>query len=289
MTEKKITGIETNRFSGIADEGAASISDQIRLHQNFGWDSIELRTVNGVNVCEMSEGDFDIVARQIEDAGFRTVAFGSAIANWSRPVTGDFQLDVGDLRRSIPRMRRLGCSFIRIMSYTSGGLAESEWAAGAIDRLKELTRIASGEGIILVHENCDGWASQTPDNLTRLLVEIPDPALQIVFDPGNPLSHGHKPEAVWDFFRAAKERIVHFHIKDCYRDESGEMVHCYPGEGQCGVAALAADLEAFGYQGFYSIEPHMTVQIHKSMDGDSDAMAETYSRYARKVMDLLGK
>jgi hypothetical protein len=33
----------------------------------------------------------------------------------------------------------------------------------------------------------------------------------------------------------------------------------------------------------------MTVQIHKSMDGNSEAMAETYSLYARKAMDLLGK
>ncbi|MDY7029263.1 MAG: sugar phosphate isomerase/epimerase family protein [Spirochaetota bacterium] len=289
MTDPHFPGIEKKRFSGIADEGASSITDQLKLHHGFGWDSIELRTVNGVNVCEMNDRDFDIAARQIEEVGFRVAAFGSAIANWSRPVTGDFQLDIEDLRRSVPRMHRLDCPFIRIMSYTSGGLPEAEWAAHAIGRLKELTRIAAGEGIVLVHENCDGWASRTPANLARLLAEISDPALQIVFDPGNPLAHGHNPEAVWDFYRAAKERIVHFHIKDCYHDESGEVVHCYPGEGQCEVAALAADLEASGYHGLYSIEPHMTVQIHKSMDGNSEAMAETYSLYARKAMDLLGK
>lgn len=277
----------TRRFSGIADEGAVSIQEQIRLHRELGWDSIELRTVQGKNVCEMSDDDFDEVAGAVEEAGFHTIAFGSAIANWSRPVTGDFQQDMDDLKRSVPRMRRLDCPFLRVMSYTSGDLSESEWAAESLNRLRELTRVASGEAITLVHENCDGWASREPKNLTRLLSEITDPALQIVFDPGNPLAHGHDPSVVLDFYRAAKDRIVHFHIKDCYRAESGEVIHCFPGKGQCEVASIVKDLEDSGYAGYYSIEPHMTVQIHKSMDADASTMAENYTGYAREAMSIL--
>lgn len=275
------------RLSGIADEGAVTIEEQIALHKSFGWSSIELRTVQGVNICEMADDAFEQVATTIETAGFSVAAFGSAIANWSRPVNGDFSQDLDDLRRSIPRMRRLGTAYLRIMSYTSGDLPETDWGAQAIARVTELTRIAAGEGIVLVHENCDGWASQTPENLARLLAEIPDPALQIVFDPGNPVAHGDPPESVRAFYRAARERIVHVHIKDCYRDpRSGEIVHCYPGDGQCSVAEIVADLEATGYRGLYSIEPHMTVQIHKTMDGDAEGMRSVYSEYARRAEAL---
>jgi len=280
--------VDASRITGIADEGSATIAGQIDLHRMFGWNTIELRTVEGTNVCEMDDDSFNTVAEAIEEAEFRTVAFGSAIANWSRSVTDEFERDVRDLKRAAPRMHRLGTRFLRIMSYTSGGLPEEEWSRIALLRVQELTRVASGEGIVLVHENCDGWASAVPGNLVRLLEEIPDPALQIVFDPGNPVAHGQDPKIVWDFFHAARERIIHFHIKDCYRNPDGKVVHCYPGEGQCEVLPLVQETERSGYQGFYSIEPHMTVQIHKAMDGNGEQMAHTYTEYARRTIALLG-
>lgn len=277
-----------SRLTGIADEGAPEIQDQIALHREFDWDSIELRTVRGVNICEMADDDFARVAEAIESAGFSVPAFGSAIANWSRPVTGDFSRDREDLLRAAPRMHRLGTRYLRIMSYTSGDLPEEEWAARAIERVAELTAIAAGEGIVLVHENCDGWASQSPDRLSRLLEEIPDPALQIVFDPGNPVAHGDPPESVFAFYRVARERIVHVHIKDCYLDPVTQtVVHCYPGDGQCSVAEILRDLEQTGYNGLYSIEPHMTVQIHQTMEGDAEGMRTVYREYARRSKALL--
>lgn len=274
-------------MSGIADEGAKGIADQIEIHRSFGWTSIELRTVDGENVCAMDDKRFASVKEAVERAGFHVPAFGSAIANWSRPVDGDFSIDRNDLLRAAPRMRELGTRYIRIMSYTQGSVSLTEWASKAIHRVRELTSIANGEGIVLVHENCDGWASLRPENLERLLLEIDDPALQIVFDPGNPVAHGLEPEAVLAFYRAARDRIVHFHIKDCYRNDAGEIVHCYPGEGSCSVADLITDLEKSGYTGEYSIEPHMTVQIHQDMDGNATEMERVYREYCRRAEVLV--
>ncbi len=279
--------IGLERFSGIADEGATAISRQLSIHEQLGWNSIELRTVEGENICEMDDAAFDKVAAEVTDRGFSVSAFGSSIANWARPVTGDFSIDRDDLLRSVPRMKRLNTDYMRIMSYTSGGLSEKEWAAESLKRIRELVRIAEDKGIVLVHENCDGWASQSPENLKRLLNEIDSSALQIVFDPGNPINHGSKPEEVWDFYHAAKPRIVHFHIKDSYLDDNGKAVHCFPGEGQCEIRPIIEDLEASAYTGMYTIEPHMLVQIHKSMDGNADAMEKIYLQYGKIAMELL--
>jgi hypothetical protein len=54
MTEKKMRPVKT-RMSGIADEGAKTIEQQLAIHRDFGWGSIELRTVDGTNVCSMSD------------------------------------------------------------------------------------------------------------------------------------------------------------------------------------------------------------------------------------------
>jgi len=286
MKEAQMSTVK-ERMSGIADEGAKTIDEQLAIHRDFGWTSIELRTVNGINVCSMSDEAFAGVRDAVDAAGFRVPAFGSAIANWSRPVDGDFARDRDELLRAVPRMRALGTRYIRIMSYTRGNTSDDEWAEQAILRVKELTRIARGEGVVLVHENCDGWASQTPQNLARLLSEIDDPALQIVFDPGNPVAHGLPPETVLEFFQVARERIVHFHIKDCYRETDGTIVHCYPGDGECKVAHLIRELEDTGYTGEYSIEPHMTVQIHKTMDGNDREMQDVYREYCRRAESLV--
>ena len=279
--------IDPSRLTGLPDEGASSIDAQLALHTRLGWDSIELRSSDGVNVCGMSDAEFDRVAGAVEDAGLRTVAFGSAIANWSRSAEDPFETDRDDLLRSVPRMRRLKCRFLRIMSYTRGGLDEATWAETAVARIRELVRIASGEGVVLVLENCDGWAAKDPKNLRRLLEEIPDPALQVVFDPGNPLHHGESPERVVEYFHEALDRIVHFHIKDCYRESDGSVVHCYPGDGQCLVEPFIGILERLGYTGMYSIEPHMTNIFENPAADSEEEKGRRYLEYGRRASVLL--
>lgn len=277
------------RITGIADEGARTIEDQLSLHEQLGWNSIELRSVDGLNVCEMPEKEFELVAGAIEERQMSVISFGSSIANWARAVTGDFSLDTRDLRRSASRMHRLGVKYLRVMSYTRGDADEDEWKREALRRMKELTRMAHEEGIVLLLENCDGWASLTPDNLRIFLEEIDDPALQVVFDTGNPLAHGLPPQSVWDFYHHARSRIAHVHIKDCYRDGEEKTIHCYPSEGECEVLPIVRDLETTGYTGMYSIEPHMSVQIHTGSTGNEEAMHDTYLTYAHKTMELLKK
>jgi len=248
-------------MTGIADESDAGIAAQLANHRSLGWKNIEIRNVGRKNICEMSDADFDQAWAAVAETGFGVVSLGSAIANWARPITTPFSKDVDDMRRAAPRMRKLGARFLRIMSYPNDGLTEAEWKAETFRRIKELVRMAEGEGIVLVHENCDGWASASPENLDELLSTIDSPALRAVFDTGNPVSHGGDLELTARFFRAALPYIVHFHIKDCTRTTSG-ITHTYPGDGECGVEGFVRELISRGYAGLFSIEPHMGSQIH---------------------------
>jgi sugar phosphate isomerase/epimerase len=254
--------IDYARLTGIGDEGSPGILDQIENHRRLGWNTIELRNVDGKNVCEMNADDFDAVYGAMDTAGFTAAGFGSAIANWARPITMPFERDVEDLRRAAPRMHTLQTKCIRIMSYPNDKLPEPEWKGEVFKRLRELTRIAEGEGIILVHENCDGWGSKTPENLQELIATIDSPALRIVFDVGNPVGYGGDRNSTWSFYRAARPFIEHFHIKDCRPAEDGSIEHTMPGEGACDVEAIMRDLVESGYTGRFSIEPHIATQVH---------------------------
>jgi sugar phosphate isomerase/epimerase len=276
--------------TGIADEGSTRLNDQIRIHRSLGWDTLELRLIGDTNVCEMSDLEFDEAAGLLQAEEVGVVCFASPLANWSRPITSDFHRDVEDLRRSAPRMRRLKTRFIRVMSYPNDGLAEADWRREAVRRLRELTRIAEGEEVVLLHENCSGWGGASPSNQKALVEEIASPHFRIVFDTGNPVGEGHAPKATWDFYTSARPYIEHVHIKDCRRSDAGDIVYTLPGEGQSMVQEILKDAIDSGYGGAFSIEPHITAQIHLGTSATSREQAEsTYREYGRRTNEMLAR
>lgn len=278
----------SKRMTGIGDEGGSSIADQISNHKTLGWDSIELRTVDGKNICELDDSAFETIYASIQEAGLKTVCLGSSIANWARPIDTPFSRDLEDLRRAIPRMHRLGTSFIRIMSYPNDGRDRTLWKDEVMRRMRELVAIAEGEGIVLVLENCDGWASESPQQLSEFLSYFDSDSMRVVFDPGNPVGHGARKEDTWAFYKAAFPYIVHFHIKDCKRLPDGSILHVMPGDGDCDVALIMSDLISQGYTGMFSIEPHLAVSSHAgAISFGGNELRKNYLEYGLKAESIL--
>ena len=274
-------------FCGIADEAGASIERQIAAHRELGWSHIELRMVDGVNFSVVDASTFDHVCSALQEAGMTVSCFASALANWSRKVTNAFDVDVAELQSAIPRMQRLGCRFIRCMSYPNDGWADDAWRDEVVRRLRELSRMAEAGGITLVHENCDGWGGQSPEHTLELLERVNSPALKLVYDTGNPAAH--EQDAV-DYLRQVIDHVVHVHIKDGTKHD-GKTTYTYPGEGSCHVDECVRLLRAHGYDAGYSIEPHIAAIIHTGeVGGDRDALLwDSYIQYGRRFMALYAK
>ena len=172
-------------YTGISDEAGQPLDVQIRAHDELGWENMELRMVDGTNITQLSDDRFDRLCDELAAANKKVSCFGSAIANWARPISCDPQIDIDDLTQAIPKMQRLGTPFIRVMSYPNdekNPLSDTEWRDEAISRMKALAKIAEDGGIILCHENCSGWGGQSSDNSNILLREVDSPALKVVFD-----------------------------------------------------------------------------------------------------------
>ncbi len=274
-------------YSGISDESGQTIDTQIRAHQELGWNHMELRLVDGENITAISDAKLDEVYEKLAAAGMQVSCFGSAIANWARPITCDPQIDIDDLKRAIPRMHRFNCPFIRVMSYPNDPnhpLPEREWRNEAIRRMGVLADMAEDGGIILAHENCSGWGGQSAENSNILLAEVDSPALQVVFDTGNPVSYGQN---AWEYYQAVYDSIVYVHIKDI-RKVNGEDHYVYCGEGDGCVREIVGDLLANGYDGGLSIEPHLAAIIHTGERTTSeDKLYSTYTEYGRRLMQIV--
>ena len=177
----------------------------------------------------MDDDRFEQVYRTMQEAHMRAACFASAIANWARSINTPFEKDEKDLLRSIPRMRKLGTNFIRIMSYQNDGAPESEWKKEAIARLTRLTRIAEDNDVILVLENCDGWASTSPEHFVETVQTIDSKAFRVVFDTGNPIAHlGTTEETGLVSSRIAVYRAF---PHQGLQTDRGKPVHQFPGQG----------------------------------------------------------
>lgn len=274
-------------FSGISDEAGQAIETQIQAHRELGWRHLELRLVDGQNITAISDAQFDEVCAKVTGAGMTVSCFGSAIANWARPITCDPRIDIEDLKRAIPRMKRFGTPFIRVMSYPNDKdhpLPEPEWRAEAIRRMKALARIAEDGGIVLAHENCSGWGGLSAANSNILLGEVDSPALKVVYDTGNPVTYRQN---AWEYYLAVFRDIVYVHIKDAQIVDS-EEVYTYCGEGDGCVREVVGDLLMKGYDGGFSIEPHLAAIIHTgARTDDASKLYETYTEYGRRLMRIV--
>jgi sugar phosphate isomerase/epimerase len=287
------------RLSGFADEAADGIDGQIRVTKALGWSCIEARSIDGVNIHDLPEPAFDEVRRKLEAAGVRVNCFGSTIANWSKSVDEDFDASLAAVERAIRRMQVLGVDKVRVMSYKiltddAGRALPDQRKDERFRRLREICRRFTDAGITPVHENCFNYGGMSWEHSLEMLDAVP--GLKLVFDTGNPAltADFRKPfpypnQDVRESYARLRAHIAHVHIKDGVRDPAtGKETYFFPDEGDCSVAAIVLDLLATGYDGDFSIEPHMAVVFHDAAVTSSEqARFDNYVEYGRRFERML--
>jgi sugar phosphate isomerase/epimerase len=150
--------------------------------------------------------------------------------------------------------------------------------------MKELARIAEDNGIVLAHENCSGWGGLSAENSNILLGEVDSPALKVVFDTGNPVTYDQDS---WEYYKAVRQDIVYVHIKDAIR-RNGVDTYTMCGDGEGHVRRIVADLLATGYDGGFSIEPHLAAVIHTGQQAASASqLYDSYVEYGQRLMEIV--
>jgi len=284
-------------LTGFADEAANDIDGQIRATKTLGWKNIESRGIDGANIHDISDAAFDAVCGKLADAGVSINCFGSAIANWAKHIDQPFDSSLAEARRAIPRMQRLACKLIRVMSFAllPGRGPDDQMEDERFRRLRELHKMFTDAGITPVHENCSNYVGMGWQYALKLIENVP--GSKLVFDTGNPVftEDFNKPaprpmQSAWEFYQHVKEHIAYVHIKDGIWDYKQNKLMCFtfPGEGQGCVHAIVKDLLDSGYDGGISMEPHMAVVAHdKSVTSPEDITFSNYVEYGRRFMRIL--
>lgn len=287
-------------ITGIGDEAANTIDAQINAHRELGWNNIEMRGVEvpgfaKANFHEIPDAAFDTCVQKLEAANMRVLCFGSTIMNWQKTVETPFDVTLAEVKRCIPRMTRLGTKFVRVMSFKPKD-DEYKTPTAVIQRVKDVTNMFLDAGLQPVHENCMNYGGMSWQHALELLDKVP--GLKWVFDTANPVFNPdrakQKPwprQDAWEFYTHVKHATVHVHIKDArWNSAKNDADYTFPGEGDGYVRAVIKDLLASGYDGAFSIEPHVAVVFHDAtVQADAGQQLKSYVDYGRALEKLISE
>ncbi len=285
-------------LTGIGDEAGTSLAAQIQATRDLGWQHLEARNVEvpgfpKANLHDLPDAAFERVAEGCSAAGVGVYCFGSTVMNWSRRVTDAFAPTLAEVARCLPRMKRLGTRFIRIMSFKPGE-DEHRIPRAVFERVREVAQRFLDAGLQPVHENCMNYGGMSWQHGLELLDKCP--GLKWVFDTANPVFNPDRSKAKpwprqdpWEFWEHVRDHVAHIHIKDArWNPAKNDADYTWPGEGDGRVRDILKDALARGYDAGFSIEPHMVVVFHDAgAPADAEAQRRNYVEYGQRLEKLI--
>lgn len=234
------------KLCAFADESGSALETQIENMTANGVYAVELRSVDGINVGDLSDEFAEKIYSAFSAAGISVWSLGSPLG----------KIDVGKpfceheklLRRLIEIAHIMHTDNIRMFSYFVKREDYAKYEAEVLERLNRLVAIAAAEGINLCHENESAIFGATVDNCKKILSGVP--GIKLVYDPANYI--------MWDEnIPYALEKLYgdtyYFHIKDVIAT-SKQIVPSGYGDGMIEEMVRRLDRDAT-----FTIEPHLHI------------------------------
>lgn len=251
-------------LSAFADEASASLDEQIATLKALGISHIEPRNVDGTNVSDLTEEAAKAVRKKLDDAGIGLSSIGSPIGKID--IAGDLDKHIEKLKNTINVANILGAKYIRMFSFFVPVGHEDEYETQVFAGMERMVETARGTGVKLVHENEKAIFGDSTDRCVRLMERFA-PELGFAFDPSNFVQCEQDTKAG---FPRLKKYLTYMHMKDSkfpsnaereHRDMGFEGVsdaHRPVGQGDGNVSWIIDQLIDMNYEGFMTLEPHLT-------------------------------
>jgi sugar phosphate isomerase/epimerase len=239
-------------ISAFADEISPDPVEQIDVLLRHGIRHIEFRSIEKINVMDLTDAQHADFHKLLQDRGCALSAIGSPIGKIQ--ITDPFEPHMLRLARACDLAEFYGTHNIRIFSYyLPKGEDPAQFRDEVMRRMDAKTRYAENRGVRLVLENEKGIYGDTAARVLDIMESVPSAALGLAFDPANFLEVGQEIDEAWEML---KSRVIHFHVKD-YDRKLHKNVPAGQGEGQ--IPRLLKEAVDAGYEGFAVLEPHLVV------------------------------
>ncbi|HEX8972955.1 sugar phosphate isomerase/epimerase family protein [Oryzihumus sp.] len=264
-------------LSGFADEISPDLEEQCELLDTLGIRFIEFRSAWDTNVLDLDDDKIDEVRKTLAAHGISASSVGSPIGKIS--VREDFEPHLARFRRALWVAGELEAPYIRLFSFF---MPEGEDPAAHRDevlrRMSALAAAAAGHDVVLLHENEKDIYGDVPERCLDVVESVGSDQLRLAWDPANFVQCGVRPFT--DGYARLRPYVDYIQVKDADL-ASGTVVPAGQGDGQLRETLDA--LHADGFDGFFSMEPHLAVAgSHGGFSG-----AEQFTRATRAFTGLL--
>lgn len=243
-------------LSGFADEIDDDLESQCSLLDQLGIRFIEFRAAWGVNVLDLDDEQVARAQDILAAHGIQVSSIGSPIGKVN--ITDDFDTHLARMDRAVWVAQQLRAPFIRVFSFfLTADQRPEDHRDEVIRRMTALAQRAEAGGVVLLHENEKGIFGDIPERVLDLVTAVNSPALRLAWDAANYVQVGVVPFP--EAYEQLRPYTDYIQIKDA-KLGTGEVVVAGAGDGRVPetIRALAAD----GFDGFFSMEPHLSSAHH---------------------------
>lgn len=238
-------------LSGFADEIDPDLEVQCRLLNELGIRYIEFRSAWDTNVLDLTDEQLDDVERILADHSIQVSSIGSPIGKIN--IEDDFDAHLVRMDRALEVARRLRAPYIRLFSFFLRDDQRPEnFRDEVIARMRALAARAAGHDVTLLHENEKEIFGDIPDRVLDIVESVDNPQLKLAWDAANYVQCGVRPFT--EAYARLRPHTVYIQVKDALL-ATGQVVPAGAGDGE--VRETIRALRADGYDGFFSMEPHL--------------------------------
>lgn len=260
-------------LSAFGDEISADLAEQLETLTKYGIHHLEIRSVWGKNILELSDQELQRVKEGLRDYGCSISAIGSPIGKVE--IEANFQEHLKQFERALAVAEFFETKYIRMFSFFIKPGEHSRYRSRVLDQVGTLTQLAEKRAIILLHENEKEIYGDTAERCVDILQSINSPHLRATFDSANFIQVGEEPYP--KAYELLKPWIEYVHVKDALY-ATGEVRPA--GEGDARFGRFIENLVGDGYEGFLSIEPHLD---NSGPGGGAGRFAEAYEALMKLI------
>lgn len=238
-------------LSGFADEISPDVETQIEVLSGLGIRFLEFRSAWATNVLDLDAGQRSEVRARLLDAGIGVSSIGSPIGKIG--IGEEFGPHLDRMRHAAEVALEFAAPFVRIFSFfIPEGEDPDTHREEVLGRMAALAEVAAEAGVTLVHENEKDIYGDIPRRCLDIVTSVGSPALALAWDPANFVQVAVAPFT--DGYELLRPHTRYIQIKDALAAD-GTVVPAGKGDGE--VVQTVRALRDDGFDGFFSLEPHL--------------------------------
>jgi len=239
-------------LTGFADEISPELGEQLDTLAEEFIRYMELRSVWNTNVLDLTDEELGRVRAAVAERGIGISSIGSPIGKVS--ITDPFGPHLERFRRALHVAGVMESPYVRVFSFfIPEGHEPDRYRDEVLERMGALASEAEDSGITLLHENEKEIYGDVPNRCVDLLAGVDSPALRAAWDAANFVQCGIR-HPYTEGYESLRPYVEYVHVKDALAD-SRRVVPAGEGDGE--IPETLSALRGSGFDGFFSLEPHL--------------------------------